>query len=54
MPSHQKHLRIALVSKLNFNAHVDQKLIKTEKYALLDDSQSIVLEMLYLQYINLL
>ena len=49
---HQKLLGIVLNSKLNFNAHVDQKIKKCNR--IIDDSQSLFLEMLYLQYINLL
>ena len=53
--SHQKHLGIVLYSKLNFNAHVDQKIKKRNRIiGPIGDSQSIFLEMLYLQYINLL
>ena len=49
---HQKLLGIVLDPKLNFNAHVDQKIKKCNR--IIDDSQSLFLEMLYLQYINLL
>ena len=51
----QKHLGIVLDLKLNFNTHVDQKIKKCNRIVcLLDDSQSLFLEMLYLQYTNLL
>ena len=48
---HQKHLGIVLDSKLNFNAHVDQKIKKRNRII---DSQLLFLEMRYLQYVKLL
>ena len=48
---HQKHLGIVLDSKLNFNAHVDPKIKKCNRIiGLLDGSQSIFLEVFYVQY----